>query len=66
MCYGMGCPYENYNGDCTWGKGVPFPCTEWKYPGDDDEEDKEEMMEEPEDEFEFNERTGRNHHESDY
>ena len=63
----MGCPYENYNGDCTWGKGIPFPCTEWKYPDeDDDEEDEEEMMEEPEDEFEFNERTGRNHHEPDY
>lgn len=63
MCYGMGCPYEDTYGHCTWGKGIPFPCEEWEYPED---EENEEVMEEPEDEFEFNERTGRNHHGSDY
>ena len=58
----MGCPYENYNGDCTWGKGIPFPCTEWEYSEDGEYEEEEE---EPEDEFEFNERTGRNDYEPD-
>ena len=25
-CYGMGCSYENSRGDCTWKRGLPYPC----------------------------------------
>lgn len=25
MCY-QNCPSENYEGECTHGKGSPFPC----------------------------------------
>ena len=25
-CYGMGCSYENSRGECTWKKGLPYPC----------------------------------------
>ena len=25
-CYGMGCAYENSRGECTWKRGLPYPC----------------------------------------
>lgn len=25
-CYGMGCSYENSRGECTWKRGLPYPC----------------------------------------
>ena len=28
MCYGMGCSYEGYMGECTWDGGMPYPCPE--------------------------------------
>ena len=35
MCCGMGCPWENYDGECT--KPVDMPCVEPE--GEEEEED---------------------------
>lgn len=36
-CYGMGCSYEDSRGECTWKRGLPYPCAL----EDMDEEEKE-------------------------
>ena len=40
MCYGMGCPWENRNGECT--KPIDMPCVE-------PEEEEEELLPDDED-----------------
>lgn len=32
MCYGMGCIYEDYNGECRYRGPRPFPCPDNKEP----------------------------------
>ena len=39
-CYGMGCSYENSRGDCTWKRGLPYPCAIEEM----DEEDRESVL----------------------
>ena len=28
MCYGMHSEWENSSGNCTWNKGLPYPCSD--------------------------------------
>ena len=28
MCYGMHCEWENSLGECSWHKGLPYPCSD--------------------------------------
>ena len=39
-CYGMGCSYENSRGDCTWKRGLPYPCALEEM----DEEERESVL----------------------
>ena len=39
MCFGMGCRWERSDGECTWHRGLPYPCSDL----DDDTDEPEDI-----------------------
>ena len=49
MCFGIGCVYETYHGDCNLPWGKPCPYADDLYDHDDEPDDEEEENEDEED-----------------